>query len=129
MFIFGLSNYSEIQKRKGENIAKNIIGIILNSNEPETVWNAFRFGNEALSKEHTVEVFLLGKGVEVENVKDEKFPLIRGAIKKFIKNNGIVLACGTCLKIRQKEISLYPVSAMGDMLKIVEDSDKILTFG
>jgi len=101
----------------------------LNSNEPETVWNAFRFGNEALSKEHTVKVFLLGKGVEVENVKDEKFPLIRGAIKKFIKNNGIVLACGTCLKIRQKEISLYPVSAMGDMLKIVEDSDKILTFG
>ena len=101
----------------------------MNSNEPETVWNAFRFGNEALSKEHTVKVFLLGKGVEVENVKDEKFPLIRGAIKKFIKNNGIVLACGTCLKIRQKEISLYPVSAMGDMLKIVEDSDKILTFG
>ena len=101
----------------------------MNSNKPETVWNAFRFGNEALSKEHTVKVFLLGKGVEVENVKDEKFPLIRGAIKKFIKNNGIVLACGTCLKIRQKEISLYPVSAMGDMLKIVEDSDKILTFG
>lgn len=105
------------------------IGIILNSNEPETVWNAFRFGNEALSKEHGVKVFLLGKGVEVENVKDDKFPLIQGAIKKLIKNDGIVLACGTCLKMREKEIGICPVSAMGDMLKIVEESDKLLTFG
>jgi len=42
------------------------ISIILNTNEPETVWNAFRFGNEALSKNHTVKMFLLGKGVEIE---------------------------------------------------------------
>ena len=105
------------------------IGIILNTNDAETIWNAFRFGNEALKNAHSVKVFLLGKGVEIENAKDDRFPLLEGSIKKFIKNNGIVLACGTCLKIRQKEISLYPVSAMGDMLKIVEDSDKILTFG
>ena len=105
------------------------IGVILNSNEPETVWNAFRFSNEALGKNHSVKVFLLGKGVEIEDVKDGRFPLLQGAIKKFIKNNGIVLACGTCLKIRGKEIGICPVSAMGDMLKIVEDSDKILTFG
>ena len=72
---------------------------------------------------------MLGKGVEIENMKDDKFPLLEGSIKKFMKSNGIILACGACLKIRQKDISLYPVSAMGDMLKIVEDSDKILTFG
>ena len=105
------------------------IGIILNTNEAETVWNAFRFGNEALSKKYGVKVFLLGKGVEIEDVKDDRFPLLQGAIKKFIKNNGIVLACGTCLKMREKEIGICPVSAMGDMLKIVEESDKVLTFG
>ena|SRR3990167_5953381 len=105
------------------------IGMILNSNEPETIWNCFRFGNEALKNNNPVKVFLLGKGVEIENAKDDKFPLLEGVIKKFIKNNGIVLACGTCLKMRQKEIGICPVSAMGDMLKIVEDSDKILTFG
>ena len=106
------------------------IGIILNSNEPETVWNCFRFCNEALNKNHAVKIFLLGKGVEAENVKDDKFPLIQGAVKKFIKNNGIILACGTCLKIRQKEkSSICPISAMGDMLKIVEESDKVLAFG
>ncbi|MBI2108535.1 DsrE family protein, partial [Candidatus Woesearchaeota archaeon] len=63
-------------------------------------------------------------------VKDDKFPLIEGSIKKFVKNNGIILACGTCLKIRGKEESkICPVSAMGDLLKLVEESDKIVAFG
>ena len=105
------------------------IGIILNTNEAETVWNCFRFGNEALKNNHSVKIFLLGKGVEIENVKDDKFPLLEGSIKKFIKNNGIILACGTCLQIRQKEIGICPVSAMEDMLKIVEESDKVVNFG
>ena len=77
-----------------------------------------------------MKVFLPGKGVEVESVKDSKFPLLEGSIKKFIKNNGVILACGTCLKIREKEESnICPVSAMEDMLKLVEESDKIVTFG
>ncbi len=106
------------------------IGIILNSNEPETIWNAFRFGVEALNKGHTVKLFLLGKGVEAENVKDDRFPFIRGTIKKFIKNNGILLVCGTCLKTRKKEESkICSVSTMEEMLQLVEESDKVLTFG
>lgn len=104
------------------------IGVILNTNEAETVWNCFRFGNEALKNNHSIKIFLLGKGVELENVKDDKFPLLEGSIKKFLKSNGIILACGTCLKIREKEIGICPVSAMEDMLKMVEESDKILTF-
>lgn len=106
------------------------IGIILSTNEAETIWNCFRFCNEALKNNHFVKVFLLGKGVEVENVKDDKFPLIEGTIKKFLKSNGAILACGTCLKLRGKEESkICPVSAMEDMLKIVEESDRVLTFG
>ena len=105
------------------------IGIILNTNDAETCWNCFRFGNEALGKSHSVRIFLLGKGVEVENIKNTKFPLLEGSIKKFIKNSGIILACGTCLKMREKEIGICPISAMEDMLKIVEESDKVLTFG
>ena len=106
------------------------IGIILNSNEPETVWNVFRFGVEALNEEHTVKLFLLGKGVEAENVKDDKFPVIKKLIQKFVKNSGIILACGTCLKIREKEESnICPSSTMKDLLKLVEESDKVLTFG
>ena len=105
------------------------IGIILNTNDAETCWNCFRFCNEALKNNHFIKVFLLGKGVELENVKDDKFPLLENSIKKFIKNNGIILACGVCLKIREKEIGICLVSAMEDMLKIVEESDKVVTFG
>ena len=106
------------------------IGIVLNTNDAEIVWNCFRFGNEALSKKHIVKIFLLGKGVETKDIKDKKFPYVAGAIKKFVKNNGVLLACGTCLKIRQKEKSkICPVSTMEEMLKIVEESDKVLTFG
>jgi uncharacterized protein involved in oxidation of intracellular sulfur len=105
------------------------IGIILNTSDAETYWNCFRFANEAIKSGHAVKVFLLGKGVEVEGVKDDRFPLLEGSIKKFLKNNGGMLACGTCLSMRQKMLSICPISAMGDMLKIVEESDKILTFG
>ena len=106
------------------------IGIILNTNDAETCWNCFRFGNEAISKNHSVKVFFLGKGVEIESVKDSKFPLLEDSIKKFVKNSGIILACGTCLKSRQKEGSnICQISTMKDLLKVVGESDKILTFG
>jgi len=106
------------------------IGVILNTNDAETCWNCFRFCNEALKNSHAVKIFLLGKGVEVENVKDDGFPLLEGSIKRFVKNKGIILACGTCLQVRQKEGSMIcPVSTMEEMLQIVEESAKVLTFG
>lgn len=105
------------------------IGIILNTNEAETVWNCFRFCNEALKNNHSLKIFLLGKGVELENVRDDKFPLLEGSIKKFIKSNGIILACGTCLKLRGKEESkICPVSGMEEMLRMVEESDRVVAF-
>ena len=105
------------------------IGIILNTNEPEKAWNAFRFGVTALDKNHTVKVFLLGKGVECEDIQDEKFN-VQKMINAFKKQNGEILACGTCLKIRGKNKSkICSVSTMEEMLQLVEGSDKVLTFG
>ena len=49
------------------------IGVIISTNEPEVVWNAFRFGNTSLKANHKVKVFLINRGVEIENVKDEKY--------------------------------------------------------
>jgi len=106
------------------------IGIILNSNDAETCWNCFRFANEALAHRHGVKVFLLSKGVELDNVQDEKFPLLEATIKKFTSNNGTVLACGTCLKLRDKEGSeLCPISTMAELVRLVEESERIVTFG
>jgi sulfur relay (sulfurtransferase) complex TusBCD TusD component (DsrE family) len=105
------------------------IGIVLSTNDPEEVWNAFRFGNVALKANHQVRVFLVNKGVEAEDVKSERFQ-VREQLQEFISNKGELLACGTCMKNRQKEESNFcPIATMKDMLDIVEWSDKLLTFG
>ena len=105
------------------------IGIVLSTNEAEVVWNAFRFGNVSLKASHETKVFLVNKGVEIEDIASDKYD-VRGQIDSFIGNNGRILACGTCLKSREKQGSnVCPLSTMTDLLKLVEESDKILTFG
>jgi len=105
------------------------IGIVLSTNDAEEVWNAFRFGNVALKENHTVKVFLVNRGVEVEDIKSDKFN-VKEQLDSFIANKGEILACGICLKARQKEGSaVCPISTMKDLLKLVEESDKVLTFG
>jgi peroxiredoxin family protein len=49
------------------------VGIVIYSGDAETVWNAFRFGNFALSEGDQVKVFLLAKGVEAESLDNDKF--------------------------------------------------------
>ena len=104
------------------------IGIVISQIDAETVWNAFRFGNFSLDKKHSVKVFLIGKGVECEEIKDEKFN-VREQIGKFIDGGGRIYSCGTCLKSRHKEGSkTCPLSTMQDLLNIVEESDRIVSF-
>jgi len=105
------------------------IGVILATNDHETAWNAFRFGVTALATGHNVKVFLTGKGVEAQDIKDVKFNVTE-QMDKFASAGGVMLACGSCLKIRQKDgTETCPVSTMKDMLKLVEESDRVLTFG
>jgi uncharacterized protein involved in oxidation of intracellular sulfur len=105
------------------------IAIVLNSSEPETAWNAVRFGVAALAAGHEATLFLIGRGVEYADVKHETFN-VQEQVENFIRNKGRILACGTCLKLREKEGGrLCPVSTMNDLLNLVEESDKVLTFG
>ena len=77
-------------------------GIVIGTNEPEVVWNAFRFGNTSLKANHEVKVFLINKGVEIEDIKDEKYD-VKEQTDLFIENNGRILAFGTCLKSTETE--------------------------
>ena len=105
------------------------IGVILNTADPETAWNALRFGSTALAFGNEVSVFLLGVGVEVPNVVDEAFD-VKEQLKTFKENGGLLLACGTCLKSRDdNEFSACPVGTMQDLLTLVEDSDRVVSFG
>lgn len=44
------------------------IGMVIYSNDNETVWNALRLANYAKNEGDTVSIFLLGKGVELDNL-------------------------------------------------------------
>jgi uncharacterized protein involved in oxidation of intracellular sulfur len=104
------------------------IGMIIYSNDPETVWNAFRFGNFALGEGDTVKVFLLGKGVECEKLDNAKFK-VNDQIKQFTENGGKIFVCGTCLTSRKMESSkMCPISTMQDMYEIVKWCNKLITF-
>ncbi len=104
------------------------IGVIISSNDAETSWNAFRYANFCLGQKDEVKVFLTGKGVEYQKISNEKFNTVEQA-EKFLKFEGKILACGTCIKSRDQEgTEMCPVNTMKDMYEIVKESDKVVTF-
>lgn len=104
------------------------LGIVINTNNPETAWNALRLGDTALSAGHKVSVFLLGSGVEVENIVDETYD-VAGLIKKFAAGKGSLLGCGTCMRLRHREPGVILKSTMSDLMKVIVESDKVISFG
>lgn len=105
------------------------LGLILETNEPERVWNAFRLANTALETGHSVETFLLGDGVEAPDLEHEKFNP-HGVMLKYVNNDGTLFACGTCMDSRDIDPdNLRPRSTMSECLRIVEEADKSLTIG
>ncbi|HLB59622.1 MAG TPA: DsrE family protein [Bdellovibrionota bacterium] len=106
------------------------LGIILQSNKQEHVWNTFRLGITALKAGHESEIFLMSEGSELESIPDSKDYDISAKVAEFKELKGEIYACGTCLKVRGKEgTNVCPVSTMSDLLKMVENSDKVLVFG
>ena len=104
------------------------LGIIVNTNDPEKAWNALRLGNEALGGGNETSLFLLGSGVEIENIKDKTFDVVE-VLEKFLNSGGNLLACGSCLEVRHQEAGVCPVSTMSELLEMISDSDKVITFG
>lgn len=104
------------------------LGLVIYSNDPETVWNAFRFGVFALQQGDTVQAFLLAQGVEAQHLDTEKFKITE-QMQTFVDKGGHILACGTCIKIRQQSSTdLCPLSTMKDLYELVQTCDKVLTF-
>ena len=105
-------------------------GIILQSNKPEHVWNTFRFAISSIKAGHSVQVNLMSEGVESEDISDTEQFDISKKIEEFMSLKGVLLACETCLKIRAKvESAICPIGTMKDLVKMVEESDKVLVFG
>lgn len=60
------------------------LGVVISTNDSETVWNAFRLANFSIDKGDEVRVFLVGKGVEYEKTSDVKFDSV-GEAKSFMQ--------------------------------------------
>ena len=104
------------------------LGVVINTNDPETAWNGMRFALTGLIEDHEVTVFLMGKGVEIEEISDRKFNVAE-VVKDFIEFGGKFMVCGACLEIRKKETQLCSPNIMSHLVKLVDESDKIMTFG
>lgn len=104
------------------------LGLVIYSNDSETVWNAFRLGLFSLKHGDEVSAFLLGKGVEAQNLDSEKFK-VTDMMNQFAAAGGVLLACGTCLKLRHTEdAGVCSLSTLEDLHRLVQDCDKTLTF-
>ena len=104
------------------------LGIIIYSTDAEVVFNALRLANFSLEEKNEVSLFLLASGVEYESLSSDKFP-IQNLAQSFLDSGGQILACGTCLNLRQKDGSeLCPLSSMRDLYELITDCDKTITF-
>jgi uncharacterized protein involved in oxidation of intracellular sulfur len=50
-----------------------VVLFIISTEDAETIYNAMRLANIAVSKGHEVSVYMLGKGVLFEQVSNEQF--------------------------------------------------------
>lgn len=106
----------------------NTMGIVIYSNDVETVWNALRFANYSKNQGDSVSIFLLGKGVELENliISDST---IKEESDKFLDNGGTILGCGTCLASRNnKEPQVCKFSSMKDLYELAHRNKIVMTF-
>lgn len=55
---------------------------IISTNDPETVFNAARLANVSLNKGKSVNMFMLGRGVEYEQLGNDQFD-VAGQLAEF----------------------------------------------
>jgi uncharacterized protein involved in oxidation of intracellular sulfur len=104
------------------------IGMVIYSNDVETVWNALRLANYSKIQGDTVHIFLLGKGVELDNLVKTNQDLAEQS-SKFLDNGGTILGCGTCLNSRNnKEPQVCKFSSLKDLYEIIRKNKIVLTF-
>lgn len=126
MFIFSGSIYAKPSKKQKEKHTS--IGMVIYSNDTETVWNALRLANYSKNQGDSVSIFLLGKGVELDSmVKTDKD--MKEQADKFLENGGVILGCGTCLQSRKNnEPEVCKYSSMADLYALIRKNKIVLTF-
>jgi sulfur relay (sulfurtransferase) complex TusBCD TusD component (DsrE family) len=104
------------------------LGLVIYSDDIETVWNALRLANFSKKQGDTVNIFLLGKGVELENlIKESKE--INEELELFLNDGSSIMGCGTCLRSRNNnEPQTCKLSSLKDLYKLIRENNIVLTF-
>lgn len=119
---------SELQNDPSSTYSPVSIGMVIYSNDVETVWNAFRLANHSVSQGDTVQIFLLAKGVEVDLLVNEHAEL-KEQVNLFLEKGGAIQGCGTCLKRRNNDDpEVCTFSSMADLYDVVRRNKIVLTF-
>jgi uncharacterized protein involved in oxidation of intracellular sulfur len=104
------------------------LGMVIYSNDVETVWNAFRLANHSKNQGDTVQIFLLAKGVEVDKLVDDNKDL-KEQVDAFLEKGGEIQGCGTCLKSRKNdEPQVCTFSSLADLYAVIRKNKIVLTF-
>ncbi len=104
------------------------LAIVISTNEAEAVFNALRLGCFAAGEGDDVGIFLVGKGVELDRITDDRFD-VRSQAEVFLGEGGSIMACGTCLKLRESGGSdLCPLSTMKDLYELIRNADRVVSF-
>jgi hypothetical protein len=109
-------------------VSKTSIGIVIYSNDTETVWNALRLANYSKNQGDTVSIFLLGKGVELDNLVKINND-VKDQVDKFLGNQGTIMGCGTCLHSRNNDMPQVCIfSSLKDLYQLIRKNKTVLTF-
>ena len=109
------------------------IALVVYSNEPEVIWNAFRLGTTSLTYDNEVTVFLLGSGVEAPTLGTLKFD-VQEQLTLFRQEGGNLIGCGVCCEIRRDNMPLLEeqldceIGSMQTLYGLIAEADKIITF-
>jgi hypothetical protein len=124
----GATSFAQAGNNAGDKSAPTSIGMVIYSQDVETVWNALRLANFAANSGDTVEIFLLGRGVVVDSLAKTNDD-IKKQTEIFLNSGGKIQGCGTCLRSRN---NLHPqvctMSSMSDLYEVVKRNKILLTF-
>ncbi len=128
MSIYSLNIKAQCSGTSVKTTVATSIGMVISSNDCETVWNAMRLANYSIEQGDTVSIFLLGKGVELSTLDNKTFK-IEEQTETFLKKGGKILACGTCLQSRNNiNPKMCTISSMGELYNLIRTNKVVLTF-
>jgi len=104
------------------------LAIVIYSGDAETVWNALRLATYAQTKNDSVVIFVIGKGMDIYMHDTTQFN-INELNNRFLSNGGDIYTCATCAKLRgTDEVKSCTITSVADLYMIIQRSKKLVTF-